>query len=131
MLPPNNLTRESQENLRGVDSDLVSVICQASLGISIRVLEGLRTPKRQQHLYDSGKTKTLKSKHVIGKAVDLIWENFRFDDWENRERFFYHAGYIQRVADSQHTRIRWGGDWDSDMDFTDQSFDDLVHFELS
>jgi peptidoglycan L-alanyl-D-glutamate endopeptidase CwlK len=26
--------------------------------------------------------------------------------------------------------IRWGGDWDGDQDFRDQTFDDLAHFEL-
>jgi hypothetical protein len=26
--------------------------------------------------------------------------------------------------------LRWGGDWDSDKDFSDQNFDDLVHWEL-
>lgn len=27
-------------------------------------------------------------------------------------------------------RIRWGGDWDRDADTTDQTFNDLVHFEI-
>lgn len=26
--------------------------------------------------------------------------------------------------------LRWGGDWDSDKDLSDQTFDDLAHFEL-
>lgn len=26
--------------------------------------------------------------------------------------------------------LRWGGDWDSDGDFTDQTFNDLPHWEL-
>jgi peptidoglycan L-alanyl-D-glutamate endopeptidase CwlK len=27
-------------------------------------------------------------------------------------------------------RIRWGGDWDMDNDLSDNTFNDLVHFEL-
>jgi len=27
-------------------------------------------------------------------------------------------------------RLRWGGDWDSDGDTTDQSFNDLPHYEI-
>lgn len=27
-------------------------------------------------------------------------------------------------------RIRWGGDWDRDHDVKDQTFNDLVHFEV-
>jgi len=26
--------------------------------------------------------------------------------------------------------VRWGGDWDSDGEIADNSFDDLVHVEL-
>lgn len=26
--------------------------------------------------------------------------------------------------------LRWGGDWDSDTEVNDNSFDDLVHFEI-
>lgn len=130
MLPPNNLSAQSQLMLNGLDTRLVTVICKASLGVSIRVLEGLRTAKRQQMLFDSGRTKTLKSKHLAGEAVDLIWEDFRFEDWDNTEKFYYHAGYIARVADELQVNIRWGGDWDGDGDFHDQAFNDLVHFEL-
>ena len=27
-------------------------------------------------------------------------------------------------------RLRWGGDWDSDLEVDDNDFDDLPHFEL-
>ena len=40
------------------------------------------------------------------------------------------AGYVQGVAEQLGIKIRWGGDWDSDFDFKDQTFNDLVHFEL-
>jgi len=26
--------------------------------------------------------------------------------------------------------LRWGGDWDRDTEVQDNSFDDLVHFEI-
>jgi hypothetical protein len=45
-------------------------------------------------------------------------------------RFYYMAGRVQTLAESMGITIRWGGDWDSDKDFFDQTFDDLVHFEL-
>ena len=37
--------------------------------------------------------------------------------------------HLLRVAAGLDIEIRWGGDWDGDNEFTDQSFDDLVHFE--
>lgn len=45
-------------------------------------------------------------------------------------RFYHFAGYVLAVADAQGVGLRWGGDWDGDQTFTDQAFDDLVHFEL-
>lgn len=46
-------------------------------------------------------------------------------------RFYHFAGYVFAVADSLLIPLRWGGDWDSDFDFSDQKFDDLIHFELA
>lgn len=46
-------------------------------------------------------------------------------------RFYYFGGYVLGRADERGLRLRWGGDWDGDRDVSDQSFDDLVHFELT
>lgn len=45
-------------------------------------------------------------------------------------KFYYMAGLAQKQADILGIKIRWGGDWDSDKDFFDQTFYDLVHIEL-
>ncbi len=51
-------------------------------------------------------------------------------------RWYHFGGYVQGTADQMRRhgeiqqKIRWGGDWDGDRDFTDQRFDDLAHFEL-
>lgn len=42
----------------------------------------------------------------------------------------YVAGSIIQMAAEDGITIRWGGDWDSDGDLTDQSFDDLFHLEI-
>jgi peptidoglycan L-alanyl-D-glutamate endopeptidase CwlK len=41
-------------------------------------------------------------------------------DWEDYEKFYWFGGYI-----------RWGGDWDGDGDFKDQTLVDLVHWEIN
>ena len=51
-------------------------------------------------------------------------------DWENLFRFYHFAGYVLATADEMGIKLRWGGDWDSDKDFSDQSFNDLPHWEL-
>ena len=50
-------------------------------------------------------------------------------DWEDANRFYYFAGRVMAVASSKGYRLRFGGDWDGDMDLKDQNFNDLVHFE--
>jgi peptidoglycan L-alanyl-D-glutamate endopeptidase CwlK len=45
-------------------------------------------------------------------------------------RFYYLAGMVKERARNLNISIRWGGDWDGDYRFFDQTFYDLVHFEL-
>jgi peptidoglycan LD-endopeptidase CwlK len=45
-------------------------------------------------------------------------------------RFYFLAGLIKERADQLNIKVRWGGDWDNDNDFFDQTFYDLVHWEL-
>jgi len=51
-------------------------------------------------------------------------------EWDNRERFYYFAGYVKGKAVDLGIKIRWGGDWDGDTRVKDQTFNDLPHFEL-
>jgi len=48
----------------------------------------------------------------------------------NYARFYHFAGLVKGMALLMGITIRWGGDWDGDNYFTDQTFNDLVHFEL-
>ena len=45
-------------------------------------------------------------------------------------RYYYFGGFVLGTAEELGIDIRWGGDWDGDRDLDDQSFDDLVHFEV-
>jgi peptidoglycan L-alanyl-D-glutamate endopeptidase CwlK len=69
----------------------------------------------------------MNSKHLTGNAVDLAPYPI---DWKNTKRFYHFAGIVLGVATEMGIRIRWGGDWDMDDDLDDQSFMDLVHFEI-
>ncbi len=57
-------------------------------------------------------------------------------DWSDRERMTLFAGVVQGVAMALYDEgkidhlVRWGGNWDNDTEVADNSFDDLVHFEL-
>jgi peptidoglycan LD-endopeptidase CwlK len=45
-------------------------------------------------------------------------------------RFYKLAGIVLAASREHGIVLRWGGDWNMNGDVYDQTFDDLVHFEL-
>lgn len=62
----------------------------------------------------------------VSHAVDVRPYPFR----EDREHFIAFASFVRGAAAILEIPIRWGGDWDRDYELGDQTFFDLVHFEL-
>ena len=119
--------KRSKERLRGVDTKLVNVLNELVKIMDVTIIEGLRSEQRQEKLLKEGSTKTKFSKHITGKAVDLAPYPI---DWKDRDRFHYMGGMIRGIAKQLNVPVRWGGDWDSDGETKDNSFDDLVHVEI-
>ena len=125
--------KRSQERLKGVDSRLINVLNKVVKYFDVTVIEGVRSQGRQNELVAQGKSKTKFVKHVEGKAVDIAPYPI---DWQSRDDFHYLGGFVLGVASEMGIDIRWGGDWsDSSLSENarttkDNSFDDLVHFEI-
>lgn len=57
-------------------------------------------------------------------------------DWNDKARFYMMGGLIRGLSERLYAEkkishvVRWGGDWDGDGKFTDQTFHDLPHIEL-
>lgn len=68
-----SIDARSERNLQGVNKDLVKVVRRAAelSEIPFTVTEGLRTIERQRQLVAKGASKTMKSRHLTGHAVDL------------------------------------------------------------
>lgn len=117
------LGKRSIERLQGVHPDLVRVVERAIelSTVDFTVLEGLRSPERQQILVASGSSQTLNSRHITGHAVDLgAWVDNQVDwSWP-----LYHqiANAMKAAANELGIAIVWGGDW--------KTFKDGPHFEL-
>lgn len=107
-------SERSEKNLVGVNADLVAVTRRA-LEISevdFTVVEGLRTLERQKKLLAEKKSQTLKSRHLIGEAVDL----YPFYDGQVQvaaphEKYRQISRAMLAAADELGVRITWGGDW--------------------
>jgi len=122
-----SFSHSSWEKLAAVHEDLQKVFIKVVETFDCTILEGLRTPERQAQLVAENKSKTLHSKHLTGRAVDVAPYPIDFHD---TERFYLFAGYVLGVAQMLGIRLRWGGDWDSDWNVQEETFKDLVHWEL-
>ena len=119
--------KRSKQRLKGVKPELVNVLNELVKIMDVTIIEGLRSQERQNELVAKGASKTKYSKHIEGKAVDLAPYPI---NWKDRERFHYMGGMVRGIGKQLNVNIRWGGDWDSDGEIKDNSFDDLVHVEI-
>lgn len=117
------LDQRSEKRLEGVNPALVDVVRKAAelTEVNFIVTEGIRTKERQAQLLAKGASRTMNSKHLIGRAVDLaavIDGEVRWD-WP-----LYHklAKAMKDAAAACGVKIVWGGDW--------RKFKDGPHFEL-
>lgn len=109
--------------MKGVHPDLVAVVEAAirRTSVDFMVTEGLRAPERQRALVKAGASRTLKSRHLTGHAVDvaaLVDGQLRWD-WP---LYSHIAEAFKAAARANGTPIVWGGDW--------TALRDGPHFEL-
>jgi peptidoglycan L-alanyl-D-glutamate endopeptidase CwlK len=117
------LGHRSLARLEGVHPDLVRVVKKAAAmsPLDFTVLEGLRTLDRQKQLFNLGATKTLRSRHLTGHAVDLapmVGGTVRWD-WPLYHRL---AKIIKEAAVAENVPVEWGGNW--------RTFKDGPHWQL-
>ena len=117
------LSQRSKNNLRGVHPDLVAVVKRAIqiTKVDFVVTSGVRTLEEQKRLKAIGATRTLRSRHLTGHAVDvaaLDGKTIRWD-WPLYSQI---AKAFKQAGRELGTPIEWGGDW--------TSFKDGPHFQL-
>jgi peptidoglycan LD-endopeptidase CwlK len=117
------LNDRSLRNLKGVNPDMVAVVHRAIeiSPIYFVITEGLRTVQRQAELVAKGASKTMNSKHITGRAVDVAaFPNGKLS-WDLK---YYRtiSEAFKQAARELGIKIRWGGDW--------KTFVDGPHFEL-
>lgn len=127
-----NFSKMSQERLDTCAPELQRLFNKVAESVDCTILVGHRNEEDQDKAFHEGLSKLVwpKSKHNSepSRAVDVA--PFPID-WHDTERFCYFAGFVKGIAEGLGIEIRWGGDWDSDMQVKDETFRDLVHFELA
>jgi peptidoglycan L-alanyl-D-glutamate endopeptidase CwlK len=132
-----SFNKRTSDNLKEVHPDLVRVWVEVQKTISITVIEGKRSKERQVELFARGASKKTDGKHCaepLSLATDTVPSDFDWSksgDWKELRKLYFLAGIVKKVSEDLGVKVRWGGDWDSDNDFSDQTFNDLVHFELA
>ena len=118
------LSERSEKALRGVHKDLQSVVRKAAELASREfiVTEGLRTLERQKELVKKGASKTLKSRHLTGHAVDLVASQGKIVSYAMSEMKSLSV-FMKQAAKELGIAMDWGGDW--------KSFVDTPHYELN
>lgn len=148
------LSKLSLGRLEGVNPTLINVVKRA-IEITQQdflVVEGVRTKEQCYINYGKGRTvaqctakgvpakyaqpklakvtwlnNPLTSKHVTGKAVDLMPYPV---DWNDLSKFDQVAKAMFAAAKELGVSIRWGADWDNDGNYREKGEYDSPHFEL-
>ena len=146
------LSERSLGKLEGVNDNMKLVVMKAITltTIDFGVICGIRSQAEQEELVAKGASKTMKSRHLTGDAVDLMcylgsrgsWELNLYDDV---------ADAMKQAAQDEGVGIRWGAawqipdirEWDGTMEEAMNAYIDLrrsegrrpfidaPHFELS
>ena len=125
-----HLDDKTKQRLLQVHPDLRRVFVELAndptvevvIGGKWRVTSGLRTIDEQRQLVLKGASRTLRSRHLEGHAVDLailvdgqaVWDVPRYARLNER---------VQAAARAVEVPITWGGTW--------KTFVDGVHWEIS
>ena len=129
------LSKTSLERLEGVDEELVAIVKRAititPIDFGIPWMGGLRTIDDQRKLVEKKVSFTMKSKHIEGKAFDVVayvglrpsWELELYDDIADT--------IIQAAKEIGVKQLKWGGAWhiDNILDWDGtalEAYDDMV-----
>lgn len=122
---------KSKTLLNTCHNDLQRIFNEVVKTFDCSVICGHRNEETQNKYFEEGssKLKFPNSMHNTNPSIAIDIAPYPID-WGDTKRFYLFAGYVLGTANQLGIKLRWGGDWDSDTEVNDQTFNDLVHFEL-
>lgn len=95
------------------------------LGFKLTFGEVYRTPEQQKIYFDSGRSKTMDSRHLQRLAVDF--NIFKDGVLINDPKTIQPLGEFWMSLNTDNV---WGGDWNRNHNLVDESFKDPYHWEM-
>lgn len=126
---------DSKKELATCVKDLQTLANEVIKVFDFTVLEGHRNERDQNIAFAKGKSQRQwpngEHNSKPSKAMDVApWPI----DWKNEEaatqRFILLAGFMLSAAIRLGIKVRWGGDWNGNLDTRDEKFRDYGHFEI-
>lgn len=127
-----SFSRKSRERLDTCDIRLQKIFNRVIEITDCTILVGHRGQVDQNLAYTEGRSKLKwpESKHNKSPSMAVDVAPYPIPEGWDKRNFDHFAGVVRAVAWMMDIPIRWGGDWNSDWNLMDQTFNDLVHFEL-
>lgn len=133
----NKYSNSSRNKLDECHTDLQKIFETVLPDFDHTIICGHRGEKAQNDAFKRGTTKLAypRSKHnkIPSLAVDVMPYPINYAD---TKRIAYFAGFVMATAKNlleqgliTHS-IRWGGDWDADTDLSDNTLNDMPHYEI-
>ena len=99
-----SFSERSLAKLQGVDPRLVKVaeLALQRSPFDFGIIEGLRSAERQKQLVAEGKSQTLRSRHLLGRAIDFVVyingkPNWDLSNYEKVAQVFLEVGKEQGI----------------------------------
>lgn len=121
-------SQKSLDKLAGIDvrlQKLANEVLKIS-PIDFSITCGLRTKEEQEQLVKEGKSKTIYSKHLLGKAIDILPCKEKYNKPAD---IFILVGLFIAKAKELNINIRVGALWDYNST-KDNNFIDAYHIQV-
>ena len=124
-------SERSKHNLSEAHEDLQRLFNAVGKEYNCTILCSHRDEETQNIAFHSGRSKVEfpGSKHNKNPSLAVDVAPYPVN-WQDMHRWYHFGGYVLKAAIDMGIKIRWGGDWNGNLNFKDQHFDDLPHFEL-
>jgi peptidoglycan L-alanyl-D-glutamate endopeptidase CwlK len=123
--------KKSLANLQTCDPRLQKLFLEIVKNFDCTVTCGYRNQADQEAAFAEGNSKLHYPDGNHNKNPSMAVDVYPFPiDMADIKRFYYFAGFVLGVATQMGLKVRYGGDWAQTTQVKNNTFNDLVHWEI-